>query len=330
MILRVLFVVVLLAGAAAAYLYQQWQTRLDTAMALPDAGTELIIAPGEPLRAIAARLAARGLLEHGLDLELLARRTDQAAAIKAGTYHVAAGTTPRQLLALLVSGEVRQYTITFVEGWTFRQLLAAIHADARIMKTLDTQARIMPQLGLSQASPEGWFLPETYQFTDGSTDRELLLRAHRAMQTLLAESWAERDRSIPLKTPEEALILASIVEKETGAAHERAAIAGVFTRRLQLNMKLQTDPTVIYGIGAAFDGNLTRKHLREDTPYNTYVHRGLPPTPIAMPGRAALAAVMHPADGKALYFVARGDGTHQFSATLAEHNAAVRKYQLKK
>ena len=219
-----------------------------------------------------------------------------------------------------------------MEGWNFKQVLAAVSGHEALKHTLKglTDGEIMARLGHPGEHPEGRFYPDTYKFPRGTTDAAFLERAYQSMSRLLAEEWGKRDPDLPLKTPYEALILASIVEKETGVADERSEIAGVFVRRLRKGMKLQTDPTVIYGMGDNFKGNIRRRDLKQDTPYNTYVHTGLPPTPISMPGSAAIRAVLHPAPGKSLYFVARGDGSHYFSKSLAEHNRAVRKFQLKK
>ena len=260
------------------------------------------------------------------------RDTGQASRVRAGEYRLTDDLVPDTLLALLVSGRSIEYQLTLVEGWNIRQVRAAVAAHDALAHTISEldDATLMERLGRPGVHPEGRFFPDTYSFLRGTTDLAFLTRAMARMDEQLAAAWAARADDIPLKTPEEALILASIVEKETGLASERPDIAGVFTRRLHRGMKLQTDPTVIYGMGERFDGNIRRKDLREDTPYNTYVHRGLPPTPICMPGREALDAAVNPADGKTLYFVARGDGSHAFSETLKQHNAAVRKYQLKR
>ena len=238
--------------------------------------------------------------------------------------------TALQLLDNMVRGKVVQYSLTLVEGWTFKQMMAAINAHPSITHTLTglTNSQLMTQLGWADQHPEGHFYPDTYSFSRGFSDVAFLQRAHRMMVQRLASEWRQRDTTVPYKTPYDALIMASIVERETGAAEERAQIAGVFVRRLKIGMALATDPTVIYGIGASFDGNLRKRDLQTDTPYNTYLRRGLPPTPIAMPGGDAIHAALHPASGKTLYFVARGNGTHYFSETLQEHNNAVRKYQL--
>jgi len=219
-----------------------------------------------------------------------------------------------------------------VEGWNFKQMRVAIAGQQALEQTLVelSDQEIMQRLGYADEHPEGRFLPDTYHFPKGTTDLAFLKRAYQAMQGLLDAEWEQRDPGLPLNSPYEALILASIVEKETGLASERPEIAGVFVRRLKKGMKLQTDPTIIYGMGESYKGNIRRRDLKQDTPYNTYLHKGLTPTPISMPGADALHAVLHPKEGKSLYFVAKGEGSHQFSKTLVEHNRAVRKYQLKR
>ena len=273
-----------------------------------------------------------GELRHHVTRPFLAFQLHVTTKLQVGEYALGHGLTPAGLLNKLASGKVIQHRFTIVEGWTFHQLRAALAADPTVVQTLEgvDDDEVMRRLDAEGVYPEGRFLPETYHYTKGVDDLRLLKRAYLAMQELLNEEWAKRDPDLPLANPDEALTLASIIEKETGQASERPQIAGVFVRRLKLGMLLQTDPTVIYGIGPDYDGNITRVHLRTDTPYNTYTRAGLPPTPISMPGRAAVEAALHPADGKDLYFVARGDGSHAFSATLAEHNRAVRRYQLRR
>lgn len=296
------------------------------------APTVLEVKGGATAAAIGRELAERGLIADADRFRLLARRA--GGRIKAGEYRLEPGVTPEGLLALLASGQSVQYSLTLVEGWSFAQVMAAVAAAPELAHTLpgptaaEGGTAVMSAIGHPGEHPEGRFLPETYHFPRGLSDAAFLRRAYQAMSELLAAEWERRAEGLPLAGPYEALILASIVEKETGAAAERPQIAGVFVRRLQRGMLLQTDPTVIYGLGPAFDGDLRRRDLERDTPYNTYTRRGLPPTPIAMPGRAAIQAALHPADGESLYFVARGDGTHHFSATLAEHNRAVAKFQL--
>ena len=325
-ILALLLLLALLAAGIALGVYQRFR---NTPLHL--SADEIIyeIAPGTSLRQLAYDLHARDMLEHPRLLILLGRELDVATRLQAGEYRLAAGMTPQTLLQLLVDGKVIQHAITLVEGQTFREFLQRIQAHPFIEVTLQgvDDAEIMDRLGHPGLHPEGRFLPDTYHFTRGTTDLAFLGRAFSAMSAYLEAAWPDRDADLPLQTPEEALILASIVEKETGLAEERPVIAGVFVRRLQRGMRLQTDPTVIYGLGEQFDGNLRRRDLENDTPYNTYTRNGLPPTPIAMPGAEAIAAVLHPAAGDSLYFVSRGDGSHYFSATLEEHNLAVDKYQ---
>jgi UPF0755 protein len=252
----------------------------------------------------------------------------QARLIKAGSYELTPGTTPRKLLSMLVRGDQALKSVTLVEGWTFNQVRAALQkAEQLSPDTLGLAPEIiMEKLGKPGVHPEGRFFPDTYTYAKGSSDLAVLKRAARAMDKRLDAAWALRNSDTPLKTPDEALILASIVEKETGKAADRSQIGGVFTNRLRLGMMLQTDPTVIYGMGAQFDGNLRKRDLLADTPYNTYTRAGLPPTPIAMPGKAALLAAVQPAPTKAIYFVAKGDGSSHFSGSLDEHNRAVNKY----
>ena len=323
---------IILASMALALIWQDYQGYLDEPLPLSTEGATVQITPGTSYKRLAHQLAAQGLMENPEYWYWYGRQRGQAQRIQAGEYAIPAGTTPAQLFDLLIAGKTIDYQLTFVEGSTFRQLMAAIRAHPALTQTLQdlTPAAIMARLGQPGLHPEGQFFPDTYQFPRGTTDLAYLRRAYQRMQTEKQQAWAQRAPNIMLKTAEEALIMASIVEKETGQGSERPLISGVFDRRLRINMKLQTDPTVIYGMGERYQGNIRRRDLREDTPYNTYVHRGLPPTPICMPGRAALEAAVRPAPGKALYFVAKGDGSHQFSATLRAHNAAVRRYQLKK
>ena len=257
------------------------------------------------------------------------RLSGDSRLIKAGSYEISQGTTPRSLLDKLVRGDEALRAVTLVEGWTFKQMRVELSKAEQLgQETYRLEPDlIMKMLGKPGLHPEGRFFPDTYTYAKGSSDLAVLARAMRAMDKKLEAAWSQRAPDTPLKTPEQALILASIVEKETGRPSDRAQIAGVFSNRLRINMMLQTDPTVIYGLGDAFDGNLRRRHLLADTPWNTYTRTGLPPTPIAMPGKAALLAAVQPASTKALYFVARGDGTSQFSTSLDEHNRAVNKYQ---
>lgn len=322
---------VLAVVAVALWGWQRYQGFQSAPLPGLHTGQVVQVKQGDSFRAVLARLRAQGI-STGTDLEwqLLARQLDAAGKLKVGEYALDPGITPRTLLQNMRAGRIIQYRFTIVEGWNFRQLRAALDAATPLLhqtRQLD-DAALMAAIGHAGQHPEGRFLPETYLYVRGDSDLDVLTRAYEAMARALAAAWAERAADLPLTTPDQALILASIVEKETAIAEERAQIAGVFIRRLRLGMKLQTDPTVIYGIGSAYDGNIRRRDLATDTPYNTYTRSGLTPTPIAMPGRDALQAALHPAPGDALYFVALGDGSgrHVFSATLAQHNAAVRQY----
>lgn len=329
---RVLGILLLLGSLGAAWIWMQIDAFLTQPLGVPESGIVVTVPKGTTLAAVARDLETQNVLGDARHLEWYGRYTGQASQIRAGEYRLEPGLIPDSLLALLVSGRSITYSLTLVEGWNIRQIRTAVAAHEALTHTLGEvdDAELMAKLGRPDQHPEGRFFPDTYQFTRGTSDLEFLRRAMLTMDRELATAWENRSDDAPLKTPYEALILASIIEKETGQAGERSEIAGVFARRLRKGMKLQTDPTVIYGMGERFDGNIRRKDLREDTPYNTYVHKGLPPTPICMPGRAALQAAVSPAAGKALFFVSRGDGSHVFSETLKQHNAAVRKYQLKK
>ena len=303
---------------------------VDRPLNVPPNGTTIVVAPGTPLSRTAADLASTGLLGDPRWLSWYGRLTGDAVRTKAGEYRVMPGTTPRSLLEMFVSGDVYLHSFTIVEGWTFGELLVAMRSETTIESSLTSEdgPRLLAELESSYTHPEGLFLPETYRYPRGSRDIDILRQANDLLEDVLADEWPARAGGVPLDTPYDALILASIIEKETALASERPRIAGVFTRRMQRGMRLQTDPTVIYGLGNTFDGNLTRKHLTTDTPYNTYTRSGLPPTPIAMPGRDAIHAALHPEDGSEVYFVATGlgDGSHKFSTTKDEHDAAVREY----
>jgi len=331
---KLLGIIIISASLAAGWIMMDLQQFTKTAMNLPEAGIDYTLKPGTSLRALAKDLEQKGYIDNSIYLRLFARWTGQGNQIKAGEYHIQAGTNPTQLLNKLVSGKITTYNITLVEGLNFSQMLKLILENRALTHTLDghSDKQIMAKLGLEGTHPEGRFLADTYNFPKGTTDIALLKRAYGAMEELLHKEWEQRDRSVPFKDAYSALILASIVEKETALAKERPEIAGVFVRRLKKGMRLQTDPTVIYGMGESYQGNIRRKDLKTDTPYNTYTRGGLTPTPICMPGKDAIRAVMHPAAGKSLYFVAKnkGDGSHKFSETLEQHNMAVRKYQLKR
>jgi peptidoglycan lytic transglycosylase G len=288
------------------------------------------IRPGSSLRSATRQLIEAGLPLVEWEFVLLARVNGASTAVKAGSYQVGPGVTPFLLLRKITRGEYAQAEILFLEGWTFRQMREAMgaHLDLKHDSANLSDAAVMEKLGDPRSVAEGMFFPDTYVFAKGSSDLAVLARAHRAMKSRLDAAWAKRDPGLPVADPYEALILASIVEKETGRESDRTMVAAVFSNRLRLKMKLQTDPSVIYGMGEKFDGNLRKRDLVRDTPFNTYTRLGLPPHPIAMPGLASIAAVMHPAKTDALYFVSRGDGTSEFSRTLIEHNRAVAKYQL--
>ncbi len=293
-------------------------------------GLHLVIPSGATVSSIAHELQQRGVLERPLYLVLLARWRGVTRDIKAGEYHIQPTTTPVEFLHQIVTGKVAQYSLTLVEGWTFSQVMAAIHNNSHLQQTLDgLQApEIMQRLGYPNQHPEGRFFPDTYKFPAGTTDLAFLQGAYQLMQEHLAREWQKRTPSLPYQSPYEALILASIIERESALPEERPLIARVFLNRLEKGMRLQADPTVSYGLGARVDGDLKRQDLRADTPYNTYTRSGLPPTPICMPSLESLHAALRPAQGEALYFVSRGDGSHQFSATFKAHKAAVRVYQI--
>lgn len=316
----------LVFGAALWWLHEPLALRLTP----PAQAVDLEIEPRTSANGIASAIVASGVDTQPLLLQVWFRLSGQARQIKAGSYEVVPGTTPRSLLSMLVRGEEALKSVTLVEGWNFTQVRAALLKAEQL--TPDSQAlppeMIMEKIGKPGVHPEGRFFPDTYTYAKGSSDIAVLKRAARAMDRRLEAAWALRAPDSPLKTPEDALILASIVEKETGKASDRAQIGGVFSNRLRIGMLLQTDPSVIYGLGTQFDGNLRKRDLLTDTPYNTYTRAGLPPTPIAMPGRASLLAAVQPAQTRALYFVSRNDGTgdSHFSDNLDEHNRAVNKY----
>ncbi len=322
-----------LAALAAALAAGGWLAWFAThAFAPPKAPYDFVVRAGSGLKAVSRQLASEGLLPDGESLWILARLTGRAATLHAGTYRLEGPVTPLELLEKLARGDVLMVELRFIEGTTFRQWMAQIAREPSVKSPLGGRApgEVAALLKLEGGSPEGWLFPDTYRVAPGVTDLDLLRLAHAGMRKRLDEAWRERSPDVPLATPYEALILASIVEKETGAAAERPLVASVFYNRLRRGMRLQTDPTVIYGMGERFDGNIRRRDLSTDTPWNTYTRDGLPPTPIAMPGAASLEAVAHPAQSDFLYFVGKGDGTHHFSRTLEEHNRAVAKWQLKR
>jgi UPF0755 protein len=325
---RVLLAIFFAAALGLGYGVYAW---LNAPLAVGGESIDLAVEPGSSPREVASQVHQAGVDVNPSLLYWWFRLSGEARQIKAGNYELQRGTTARELLAKLVRGEEALRSVTLVEGWTLRQVREALKkADQLKAVTADlTAEELMRQLGKPGVPAEGRFFPDTYTYAKGSTDLALLQRATRAMDKKLEAAWAQRLPQSPLQSPEQALILASIVEKETGRPSDRPMIAAVFSNRLRIGMRLQTDPTVIYGLGPLFDGNLRRADLLADTAWNTYTRVGLPPTPIAMPGRAALLAAVQPAASDALYFVARGDGTSQFSASLDEHNRAVNKYQRK-
>ena len=324
-LVRILVLLVFVAAASAGGLLW-WGNQPLT---LQGKTVDFRVVPGSSLRSAIAQMQQAGVAVEAPLLAWLARLKRVESTIKAGSYSVHQGITPLELLEKLTLGKVTQGELTFVEGWTFKQWRARLDAHPELQH--DTQglseAEIVQRLGLPVARLDGWLFSDTYLFDKQSSDLDLLARAARAMQQRLESEWAGRADGLPYRTPQEALVMASIVEKETGREADRTLVAAVFVNRLRRGMLLQTDPSVIYGLGDAFDGNLRKHHLLDDTPYNTYTRPGLPPTPISMPGLASLRAALHPAGSDALYFVARGDGSSEFSRTLDEHNRAVNKYQ---
>ena len=329
---KLLGILVLAGSIGAGWVLMEWGDALQQELKVGDDGIRYTVNRGASFRSVVNDLAERGVLQKPRYLMWTARWTGKAGRMQAGGYYISPGTTAEELMDLFVQGKVLQHSITLVEGWTFKQMMHALQRHPELVHTLEgaSDREVMMAVGYPDLHPEGRFLPETYHFPDGTSDADILRRAYGDMQALLIAEWERRDGSLPYARPCDALIMASIVEKETARPEERQRIAGVFVRRLQKGMRLQTDPTVIYGLGESFDGNIRRHDLKRDTPYNTYVRRGLPPTPIAMPGADSILAALHPEVGDELYFVSKGDGSHQFSATLAEHQRAVAQYQLKR
>ncbi|MFY7866956.1 endolytic transglycosylase MltG [Roseateles sp.] len=318
---------VLLLAAAAALAAGWWWLQAPLSLSTPS--VELSIEAGSSPREVAQAWAAAGVQDDARLLYQWFRWSGQARQIRAGSYEVHQGDTPRDLLGKMVRGDEVLEQLRLIEGWNFRQMRAALRKAPALKQSTAhlSEAELMALLGAPGQAAEGRFFPDTYAYSRGVSDLTVLKRAYRAMQKHLDSAWAGRSEGLPLKTMDEALILASIIEKETGIASDRKLVSAVFINRLRIGMLLQTDPTVIYGLGEAFDGNLRKRDLQTDTPFNTYTRGGLPPTPIAMPGKASLLAALHPAQSRALYFVARGDGSSEFSEDLAAHNRAVNKYQ---
>jgi len=299
---------------------------------LQPSSQEIIIQPKSGLKSIANQLVTQGVIKEPWRFILLAKLLSKEQYLQAGIYTLNKNISPYQLLLSLNHGKTTQGSITFIEGRTFEQMRQKLAVNDAVKQSIDglSEAEILKLIGSPHSVAEGLFFPDTFYFDRNSLDIELLRTSYNAMQVKLEKAWQNREQNLPYKNSYQALIMASIIEKETGKASERPMIAGVFVNRMRLGMRLQTDPTVIYGMGIRFDGNIRKKDLTIDTPYNTYTRNGLPPTPIAMPGLAAIEAALHPADTKALYFVGKGDGSHAFSNNLDEHNRAVVKYQLKK
>ena len=311
-------------GAAGYYVDQQLASTINST------DKAFVIKQGESFRQIVKNLSDKDIIDNEYVLYGWGRFIGVDKKIIAGEYYFFSVTTQTELLDQIIKGDVITHNITFPEGWTFKQFKQALAKNEKLKQTIANRSdrEILKAVGANETYPEGLFFPSTYQYVAGQSDIDILKRAYGRMQLELANAWGARDKALLLSTPYEALTMASIIEKETGQAHEHGLVSGVFANRLKKKMRLQTDPTVIYGLGDSFDGNLKRKHLKQDNPYNTYTRAGLPPTPIAMPGSAALKAAVNPGKTSAYYFVARGDGTHQFSDNLKQHNAAVRKFQL--
>jgi len=327
-----LLIVLLTAGGIGIWGWNDYQNFLKQSRSIPDAARTFNVKSGWSAKRVASELTRLGVIDKPHWFEVYSRTSKLAPAIKTGEFQLPAAATVPELLDVLVSGKTVQYTHTIIEGHSWKQVRAQLVNATDLTQTIAelTDDEVMNELGMAGQHPEGMFFADTYAFPRNSSDLDYLRRAYETLTKVLEEEWAERQEGLPFNSPYEALILASIVEKETAVPAERPEIAGVFVSRLRKRMRLQTDPTVIYGMGDAYDGNIRRKDLTTDTPYNTYTRGGLPPTPISMVGRDAIHAVMHPQSTTALYFVSRGDGTHQFSDTIEQHNAAVRKYQLKR
>lgn len=330
-----LVLIVVCAAGISWFAWTDYNTYLTEPVALGESGTSFTIERGWSAKRVSIELEKQGIIDKRYWFDLYARLSEKANGIKSGEFILQGSLSVPELFDTFLKGQTRQYSHSIIEGSNWKQALERVASSPDLthtlgdMDSLDAQA-LMSALGFADVHPEGQFFSDTYSFPKGSSDVEYLVRAKQTMGKVLSEEWEKRANGLPLKTPYEALILASIVEKETALASERPLIAGVFLSRINKKMRLQTDPTVIYGMGDAYDGNIRRKDLTTDTPYNTYTRGGLPPTPISMVGREAINAVLNPESTTALYFVARGDGSHQFSDTLEQHNAAVRKYQLKR
>jgi peptidoglycan lytic transglycosylase G len=328
---RLALLVLFFSLITVALLYLDYQKFLQTPLSI-EHNIIFTIEPGMSFSSLNIKLKSEKIIEKSIYLEILARIEKQTDKIKSGEYKLKTDLLPNDLLKIFVEGKVIQYSLTLVEGWQIHEMLEAIKLNDVLEENLNSYNpdTLMKELVYSETVAEGLFFPDTYSFPKGTSDIDFLKRAYQRLQYVLDEEWNNRDQNLPYQNPYEALIMASIIEKETGLASERGTIAGVFVRRLNKKMKLQTDPTVIYAMGRQFNGNIRKKDLDIDSPYNTYRYKGLPPSPISLVGREAIYAALHPEDGKSLYFVAKGDGSHYFSENLAEHNRAVVKYQLKR
>ncbi len=331
MLTKLIGLFILSLSALVGWGWMDYRATMDTPTVF-EKPVEFEVKPGDSLNTIINRLLKLDVKIKPHWFKLEAYRNKVQAKIKTGEYELPVGIKPAELLNLLVKGKSKRYSVTFPEGWTIKQVIQQIQKSSKIKLTIPLKSYhnvLVKALDIKENHLEGLFFPDTYFFEKNTKDITILRKAYRKMKVILDVEWNARSDDLPLKSSYEALILASIVEKETGQSFERPEIAGVFVRRLRQNMLLQTDPTVIYGMGDKYDGNITRKNLRQPTPYNTYTIKGLPPTPIALPGKEAIHAALHPANGKSIYFVGRGDGTHVFSKTLAEHNRAVNRFQRK-
>lgn len=330
-LLKLSAVLLLFTSTSIALFYHDYNLFLETPINIKE-DVIFSIEPGMSFSTLNKKLVVEKIIKESRYLEILARHSKRANNIKSGEYQLTPGIIPSELLDIFVSGKTVQYSLALIEGWQIYEMLEAIKSNDVLEKKLTSYdpETLLNQLGYSEPYAEGLFFPDTYYFPRGTTDIDFLKRAYERLKQVLEEEWQNRDEKLPYKSSYDALIMASIVEKETSLASERAKIAGVFVRRLNKNMKLQTDPTVIYAMGRQFNGNIRKKDLKIDSPYNTYLYKGLPPSPISLVGREAIHAALHPENGKELYFVAKGDGSHYFSENLAEHNRAVVKYQLKK
>lgn len=331
LVFKAIGITLLFLSVISGWVLLDYQNYLDKPLATEQSEFSFIVNAGTSLRKLAYSLESKKILNKPHYFIWYGKFSGRSHLVHAGEYEIKKGSSPKELFEALVSGKVKTYSITIVEGWTFKQMMAEVDKHPVLLHKLRglKEDQIMEKLGLAGIKPEGRFFPDTYSFPSGTSDVDFLKRVYKTMETKLQKEWAKREPGLPIKTPYEALILASVVERETGVAAERGQIAGVFTRRLRKRMKLQSDPTVIYGMGERYKGNIRRSDLRRDTPHNTYTRFGLPITPIAMPSGHAIESVLHPEKGNTLYFVARGDGSHYFSKNLREHNNAVIKYQLK-